>query len=569
MKPNLYKLIILLWCLFMPLGSTAAKVDIDHHASEGSALEKDGDYVSALSHYALLLNSYSDTAPTNDQCEYASVFKHAGDVCNMLGRYVESLEYYTMGYQAAERGGDKLMMIRCLGNIGNVHGTFEDFGRAITYYNRGYEVATDIGSAIDQYKFLLNMAFAYSSIGHTKEALEAFRRLQLVNDNSFSPVMKRFHSEYVQGAIASSGGNHVISRHYYQEALRIGKEANLDTLNLADQLLNIGDSYLNTGNPDSAKSYYNESLRLCREADVVATLPKLYDSMSNVYKISGDTTEMRHFQDLSRCVRDSIFNIREYLDSKNKLTEYEEMISSTKISNLNQKLTVQYIILIFAAIILAIIISFSLIIVKRNKELKFANKKLVDKNQELIKSEEKSRELTEKYLQAVTQNKEPYNLTAMVDTDNISDKVKDNADLSGTEKDTETAYLSDEQINVILSRINKVLDSEEHLFNPDFSLNILSRLVKTNTKYVSWVINETYGKNFKTVLNELRIKEASKRLEDHENYGNITIQAIAEEVGYKSSTSFIQAFKRIVGVTPAVYQRLSAEKDSEGKTQCH
>ena len=42
--------------------------------------------------------------------------------------------------------------------------------------------------------------------------------------------------------------------------------------------------------------------------------------------------------------------------------------------------------------------------------------------------------------------------------------------------------------------------------------------------------------------------------------GNYTIQAISEDVGYKSSTSFILAFKRIIGMTPSVYQKLAKER---------
>ena len=56
-------------------------------------------------------------------------------------------------------------------------------------------------------------------------------------------------------------------------------------------------------------------------------------------------------------------------------------------------------------------------------------------------------------------------------------------------------------------------------------------------------------------------------LDDHENYGNITIQAIAEEVGYKSSTSFIQAFKKLVGMTPSVYQNLSRQRTDDTESE--
>lgn len=74
------------------------------------------------------------------------------------------------------------------------------------------------------------------------------------------------------------------------------------------------------------------------------------------------------------------------------------------------------------------------------------------------------------------------------------------------------------------------------------------------------VINETYGKNFKTYLNEFRIREACRRLTDTEHYGNMTIQAIYQELGYKTAASFINAFRKVNGVTPSQYQKLSQTK---------
>ena len=80
-------------------------------------------------------------------------------------------------------------------------------------------------------------------------------------------------------------------------------------------------------------------------------------------------------------------------------------------------------------------------------------------------------------------------------------------------------------------------------------------LINSNTSYVSSVINDAYGKNFKTLLNERRINEAAKWLTD-ENYQNQTIQAIYESVGYRNSVSFLRAFKKIYGMKPSEYQKL-------------
>ena len=118
----------------------------------------------------------------------------------------------------------------------------------------------------------------------------------------------------------------------------------------------------------------------------------------------------------------------------------------------------------------------------------------------------------------------------------------------------------------LLGLINEVLNNVSSISDPDFSLQKLAEAVGSNTKYVSQVINEYYNKNFKTLLNEYRLREATRRLNDQEHYGNMTIQAIYEEVGYKNAVSFIRAFKRMYGITPSEYQKKAAEKRQEGKS---
>ena len=46
-------------------------------------------------------------------------------------------------------------------------------------------------------------------------------------------------------------------------------------------------------------------------------------------------------------------------------------------------------------------------------------------------------------------------------------------------------------------------------------------------------------------------------LEDEERFGNLTIKAISESVGYKSHSTFINVFVRQTGLKPSLYQSLS------------
>ena len=84
----------------------------------------------------------------------------------------------------------------------------------------------------------------------------------------------------------------------------------------------------------------------------------------------------------------------------------------------------------------------------------------------------------------------------------------------------------------------------------------LAKMADSNTTYASQVVNEKYGTAFSNVLSSYRIKEACRRMGDVGGaYGHMTIEAIAADVGFKSRTSFINAFKREVGLTPSEYLR--------------
>lgn len=109
----------------------------------------------------------------------------------------------------------------------------------------------------------------------------------------------------------------------------------------------------------------------------------------------------------------------------------------------------------------------------------------------------------------------------------------------------------------IQERIDAVLADIGEICTPEFSLNRLAEL--TGQKYwnMSQIIKDIYGKNLYMLLNEHRIKEACRRINDREKYGNYTIETISASVGFKSRSNFITTFKTITGLTPSEYQRIA------------
>ena len=114
----------------------------------------------------------------------------------------------------------------------------------------------------------------------------------------------------------------------------------------------------------------------------------------------------------------------------------------------------------------------------------------------------------------------------------------------------------------LMHRVLLVMEKSEDVFKPNFTIDRLAELVDANPTYVSYVINEKRQCNFNVLLNEYRIKEACRRMNDVDQYGHLTIEGIAASVGIKSRTNFTTNFKKFTGLTPSEYQRM-AHKNSE------
>ena len=120
--------------------------------------------------------------------------------------------------------------------------------------------------------------------------------------------------------------------------------------------------------------------------------------------------------------------------------------------------------------------------------------------------------------------------------------------------------LDQESKDRLFDQIKRVMDDMSIICKPDFSLQQLADKVGSNYKYVSQVLNECYGKSFKQVLNEQRVREACRMFNDAERYGNLTIEAIAANLGFNSRSNFTVTFKRITGISPSDFMKMAKEK---------
>jgi len=106
--------------------------------------------------------------------------------------------------------------------------------------------------------------------------------------------------------------------------------------------------------------------------------------------------------------------------------------------------------------------------------------------------------------------------------------------------------------NQILEGLNK-LEEQHYFLRQDCNSYNVAKKIKTNTSYLSKVINSHYQKNFNSYINDLRINYVVLKLKNDNRFRKFSIQSIAEEVGYKSADSFTKYFKKQTGLNPSFY----------------
>ncbi|MFH0841930.1 MAG: AraC family transcriptional regulator [Bacteroidota bacterium] len=116
--------------------------------------------------------------------------------------------------------------------------------------------------------------------------------------------------------------------------------------------------------------------------------------------------------------------------------------------------------------------------------------------------------------------------------------------------------LKEQQAKTYLDKLISFMENERPYLDRDLSIQDLAEKTGIPRHHITQVLNEVYGRNFFTFINEYRVKEVISRFGDRKN-NNFTILAIAYDAGFNSKTTFNTIFKSQTGMTPSEYREKS------------
>lgn len=431
--------------------------------------------------------------------------------------------------QIAEKDADREAQAISLGNLGTLSDMIEDFKAAIGYYRRGYDLALQDKNEMIQLKFATCIIKNYVQLDNLSEA-KKWLEIQETLPYERDPYM-HFVSLLNRSSVETLSNDYAAAMYSLNRARRIAEEYNLNSDCNGSVQMYMGDVLYKMGKYDEALEEYNIAYDTIRKSGSRLSQRMVNRALYVTYNKLNDSTKAGAYRERYYMFNDSLFDagIDPEKRGVNTLRDYEKRVNSNSTSSFNN-----FFLIIIVIIFLAIVVFGVVMMVRLNKSQRLniqMSEFLAEKGQNLKDKEKKIDKLEGMYneIQERNQNTDP--------------------------------MLTPEQSEALLQKIKRVMEDVDVITSENFSLQALAKLVGSNTKYVSYAINERYGKTFKTLLNEYRIREACKRLLDKENYGNMTIRAIHQELGFRTATSFVAAFRKVTGLTPSEYKKHHTDPD--------
>ena len=128
----------------------------------------------------------------------------------------------------------------------------------------------------------------------------------------------------------------------------------------------------------------------------------------------------------------------------------------------------------------------------------------------------------------------------------------DSADEKDTAQQATERTVPDTMEKTIMEEVEKLLENRLYK-DPNLTLESLADKIGLHQNYVSAAINRCVGKNFRTYVNEYRVKEAIRIFSAH-NTAGLTIDEVAYHSGFSERTNFYRTFKKMTGLSPTKFR---------------
>ncbi len=499
---------------------------------------------SAMLCYSIVANRYYD-ANKNDKTQ----MQQSASAMNQIGilythyyfDYQKAQSYLLMAQEIAEKHQFKRTLVNVYINLSNLYMIDDSMTgvdiseKTLQQHRKAFRLAAQM---MDWYA-LIPSTFNYVHLGDDEKRekmvvsdIKNFMKLNMPD----SIVGKKFLYEFCQAMLAAASKDYDKALQYYAKAYEDVEDRNIVTEGIyRNAIINTKCRLLiKMGHDEEAVSMLRERIEDAKKKNIHALLYVYYRALNGYYKQVGNIKKAEEYEFLSLREKDLVMN-------QNKLQEAGKTEFLFQINKMNEEMKelsyerrIQQIVIISIAVLTLLLIHIAVMLYRRWRKTQENNRQLYQRTQDLLAADEEHRQLILDYEAHLKQ---------------LSEKPVD------TPKYRKHP-VSEEENSELLHRILYIMETSEEIFSNDFSLDRLTELVDGRTSnYVSQAINQLYHRTFNDMVNEFRIREACRRMNDPEQYGHLSYDFLAQGLGFKSYPNFVRNFKKFTGLNPSEYQK--------------
>ena len=420
------------------------------------------------------------------------------------------------------------------------------YERARKYLLKGLEASRQISGfqKSNEAAGLLNQEMAFyemeqgnysNAVQYVENSLKHFEKIDSKNEDRTAAA-----SYQVLGDVYFKLNNYSVSENYYRKAEELLKEGSC-TLGLVYN--GLGGIRLKQKNWKDAELYLKKAEKIADTSRSLKLKKAVYSNINDYYEGTGDTFKASLYAVKYVKAYDSIAARNQGFATKN--TENAVNKPGKKNGSINVAKNVTIIILLAAVI--------GLIVFFRTKQ-----KKQHSKFRNIIRAQ----------LKMISSRTQPLAQTGNSEFSNISvEEIDENG--SEADKKRNDSLMTTETESKLLELL-EVFEKGNLYNNKGMSLSFLAGELNTNTKYLSYVINQHKGTDFKTYINRLRINYIVDKLINDEKYRQYKISILADECGFSSHSKFAAVFKAVTDYSPSAYIKyLDVENQSDKDARFH
>lgn len=464
---------------------------------------------------------------------------YMGVIDRLRGKLSSALLKLNKGLEFSKKANDIIQVVKMEMNIAGINYGIGNYKLAIKSLKNSEKLIQKNNILFNHDDFFITKSNLFSDLGVNYEAL-------FKNDTS------KVNRKFLDSAMF-----------FYKKAIPYSKHAVTNKIKVQN---NIALLYTESNKIDSAVSIYQNVLVECKENNLKEELyiasynlgysyfvAKKYEKslvyfnkVDSLYNIDNsrphEYTNSKYYQskiyeikkDYDKAIQYASIYLKNFEKNELKLTEEKQKINSiqnnfvlkNEMQQLHDKYATQVLLKKLGLCLLLITIALLIFFVVRGYKLrKTVESKFNDIMNQYKKIDDK-----------------------IVSDSNLEFEVS----IGNLQTSTASLNLDVEKEIQLLNKL-KELEEKEVFLNQDFTLQFAAKKIKTNTTYLSYVVNKNFQKTFSEYANELKINYVVAQMIKNSLYRKYSTQAIAESVGYKNATSFARSFNKKTGLSPVQF----------------